>query len=49
VDYVEADIMNQLSYDVSNKKFERAGFSFLGDKNKGIKRTIEILRNSNEK
>jgi len=41
--FVDSKIMNQLSYDTSNEKFKSAGFSFLGDLQRGIGKTISLL------
>jgi nucleoside-diphosphate-sugar epimerase len=47
VSFVENKIMNQLSYEVSNKKFIKKGFSFTGNINSGVGNTIDLLKNSN--
>ncbi|EDZ62255.1 NAD-dependent epimerase/dehydratase [Sulfurimonas gotlandica GD1] len=47
IDFVETQIMNQLSYDVANEKFKKLGFEFKGDYKKGIKETIDTLKTSN--
>jgi UDP-glucose 4-epimerase len=44
VQYVDTEIMNQLSYHVSRSRFEKLGFEFHGDLEKGIKDTIDLLR-----
>jgi len=44
VEYVDTQIMNQLSYNVSNDRFSNLGFEFMGDLNKGIGSTIDLLR-----
>ena len=44
VDFVDSQIMNQLSYEVSCAKFISEGFSFSGDLHKGIGETIALLR-----
>lgn len=44
---VQHKIMNQLSYEVSNAKFIRTGFTFKGKLQKGIDETIHLLRNAN--
>ncbi|RDX35486.1 SDR family NAD-dependent epimerase/dehydratase [Arcobacter sp. HD9-500m-PIT-SAG03] len=49
IDFVDTKIMNQLSYDVSNKKFQNLGFKFTGDMKNSIKETINILKVSNGK
>jgi UDP-glucose 4-epimerase len=45
--FVENKIMNQLSYEVSNKKFTNKGFSFIGNIDYGISETINLLKASN--
>ncbi len=35
--------MNQLSYNVSNKRFTGKGFNFRGDIKKGIAETLRLL------
>lgn len=47
ISFVENKIMNQLSYEVSNKKFIDKGFKFIGDINYGISETINLLKASN--
>ena len=47
IEYVETNIMNQLSYEVLNKKFINQGFEFKGNINTGIKETIAQLKQSN--
>ena len=47
IEYVENEIMNQLSYNVSNKKIILKGFEFSGDLKVGICETINILKNLN--
>ena len=49
IDYVDSEIMNQLSYDVSNKKFKDTGFAYKSSLENSIKDTINILRNANYK
>lgn len=44
IDYVDSEIMNQLSYHVSNERFRGLGFEFRGDLEKGIGETVEWLR-----
>jgi len=44
---VDSPIMNQLSYEVSNRRFRDQGFSFEGDLRRGIHDTINLLRGSN--
>ena len=43
--FVNSPIMNQLSYEVSNKKFKSKGFVFSGSLTKEIKKTMLILKN----
>lgn len=44
---VENKIMNQLSYEVSCKRFLSKGFTFAGDLQRGIGETIGLLRQAN--
>jgi nucleoside-diphosphate-sugar epimerase len=44
VKFVESPIMNQLSYEVSNRRFKERGFQFKGNLEKGIGQTIELLK-----
>ena len=44
IEYVDAEIMNQLSYEVSSQRFSDQGFEFTGSIEKSIKETIELLR-----
>ena len=43
VTFVENKIMNQLSYEVSNKKFKDLGFEFTGDLKKQIQKTLYLF------
>ncbi len=43
VSFVDNEIMNQLSYEVSCKRFESQGFTFNGDIKSGIDETISFL------
>ena len=43
IDFVDRKIMNQMSYEVSNKKIHDKGFSFEGGIRNGIKETISML------
>lgn len=43
VSFVDSQIMNQLSYEVSCEKFIQKGFTFVGDLRNSIGRTIELL------
>ena len=47
VNYVENEIMNQLSYEVSNQKFRETGFDFHGNLKKDIKETIALFSGIN--
>ena len=44
IKFVDNKIMNQLSYEVSCKRFESKGFVFNGDLKRGIGETIGLLR-----
>ena len=43
IEYVDAEIMNQLSYEVLDKKFRDTGFSFHGDIKNSIEEAIQWL------
>ncbi len=47
VEFVETEIMNQLSYDVANTRMTEAGFAVRGDLGRGIAETIALLRGAN--
>jgi nucleoside-diphosphate-sugar epimerase len=47
INFVKTKIMNQLSYDVANDKFKNLGFTFKGNHTTSIKKTIQVLKNSN--
>lgn len=47
VSFVQHAIMNQLSYEVSSKKFLGTGFTYKGDLRDGILETIEHLKQAN--
>ena len=47
VTFVDNQIMNQLSYEVSCEKFISKGFSFKGSLRRGVEDTIALLRQSN--
>ncbi len=47
IKYVDSEIMNQLSYEVSNQKFSSKGFKFKGVLETSISKTIDNLKNSN--
>jgi UDP-glucose 4-epimerase len=44
VSFVDSEIMNQLSYEVSCARFMSEGFTFAGDLRRGIGETIALLR-----
>ena len=44
VNYVDSEIMNQLTYTVSNKKFCDLRFKFTGDIRRGINETLDLLK-----
>ncbi len=46
IQYVDAQIMNQLSYEVSNFRFKEQGFKFSGSVEKSICDTIHLLKAS---
>jgi UDP-glucose 4-epimerase len=47
VEFVNNQIMNQLSYEVSSDKIQSAGFKFVGNLRNGVSDTVKLLRNSN--
>ncbi len=47
IQYVDTEIMNQLSYRVSNERFRSHGFNFNGSLEKGISETIQLLKLAN--
>jgi UDP-glucose 4-epimerase len=49
VEFVDSPIMNQLSYEVLNTRFCKAGFSVTGNFEEGIASTISLLRNANSR
>lgn len=48
VSFVDSEIMNQLSYEVSCARFSSQGFEFVGDMRRGIGQTIGLLRQANQ-
>jgi len=46
IQYVDSEIVNQLSYEVSNLRFKKLGFEFKGSVEKSIGETIELLKAS---
>lgn len=43
IEFVDNKIMNQLSYDVSNKKFKETGFEFKGCIKSGVENTLKLF------
>ena len=43
VNFVDAEIMNQLSYEVSDARFRETGFTPSGDLQRGVRETIALL------
>ena len=48
VEFVDNQIMNQLSYEVLCHRFKSKGFVFSGDLKRGIGETISLLKNANK-
>ena len=48
IEYVDTQIMNQLSYHVSNNRFKDLGFAFKGDLKRGIEQTIDLLKGARQ-
>jgi nucleoside-diphosphate-sugar epimerase len=46
ISYVDSEMMNQLSYEVSNKRFKDTGFRFRGSLESSIQTVIKTLYNS---
>ena len=44
IQYVDTEIMNQLSFHVDSKRFQDAGFECLGDLTRGIRETLALLK-----
>ena len=44
IQYVDNEIMNQLSYEVSNTRFKKQGFQFTGKVKKNVAETVELLK-----
>lgn len=44
IEYVDVQIMNQLSYEVSCERFKSLGFEFTGSVSDGIKETINLIK-----
>lgn len=49
IEFVVSKIMNQLSYEVSRKRIEDKGFTFVGSIDKAVSDTINILKGANFK
>ncbi len=49
ISFVENQIMNQLSYEVSSERIQSQGFKFSGNLRSGIKSTIDLLKTANQK
>ena len=47
IEFVDNEIMNQLSYEVLCDKFKKSGFIFKGGLKPGVEGTISLLQNSN--
>ena len=47
IGFVDHEIMNQLSYEVSGERFTGCGFSYAGDLRRGVGQTIALLRQAN--
>ena len=47
IEYVKHEIMNQLSYEISNNKFINTGFQFNSSISKEINNTIKSLKQMN--
>ena len=43
IEYVDTEIMNQLSYEVLNQRFIDKGFEFAGSIERSIKETVNLL------
>jgi len=43
IEYVDAEIMNQLSYEVSNRRFTKQGFQFKGKVEDSVHETLDLL------
>ena len=47
INYVDSEIMNQLSYEVSSRKICKVGFEFTGSISDNIAQTIRLLQLKN--
>jgi hypothetical protein len=43
IEYVDAEIMNQLSYEVSSLRFTKQGFQFKGKVEDSVHKTLDLL------
>jgi len=48
IEFVDNQIMNQLSYEVLCQRFKSKGFVFSGNMRRGIKETIDLLKYANK-
>jgi len=48
IEYVDTEIMNQLSYEVSSLRFKSKGFQFKGNMKDTIRETIALLNNARD-
>lgn len=48
INYVDSEIMNQLSYHVSSRLFTNLGFDFKGDLQQGINETLRLLKQARQ-
>lgn len=46
IQFVDSQIMNQLSYNVSAARFEKEGFAFRGDLDRAVAETVALLKNA---
>jgi len=46
IQWVDAEIMNQLSYEVLNRRFIDMGFEFRGSIEKEVEETVTLLRSA---
>ena len=47
IEYVDTEIMNQLSYHVASDRFTQQGFEFTGNLERGIGDTLSLLKGAN--
>ena len=48
IEYVDHEIMNQLSYEVSTSRFRAQGFQFQGSLRRGIGETVQLLQSASQ-